>query len=38
MFGMQQPKWLVGDVYAAYAKAQLERDQKMLAEIGFKPE
>lgn len=27
-----------GEAYAAYAKAQFEREGKMLAEIGFKPE
>ncbi|MGJ7494726.1 tripartite tricarboxylate transporter substrate binding protein [Variovorax sp. RT4R15] len=33
-----QPQWIDGDAYAAYAKAQFERDAKMLAELGFKPE
>jgi len=27
-----------GEAYAAYARAQFEREQKMLADIGFKPE
>ncbi|CAN7604796.1 tripartite tricarboxylate transporter substrate binding protein [Variovorax sp. LjRoot290] len=33
-----QPKWIDGEAYAAYAKAQFERDTKMLTELGFKPE
>jgi tripartite-type tricarboxylate transporter receptor subunit TctC len=33
-----QPNWIDSDAYAAYAKAQFGREQKMLAEIGFKPE
>jgi tripartite-type tricarboxylate transporter receptor subunit TctC len=33
-----QPSVLSGEAYAAYAKAQFEREGKMLAEIGFKPE
>lgn len=37
MFDMQ-PNWIASDEYAAYAKAQFAREQKMLAEIGFKPE
>lgn len=33
-----QPAVMTGEEYAAYARAQFEREQKMLAEIGFKPE
>lgn len=33
-----QPKLMTGEGYAAYARAQFEREQKMLNEIGFKPE
>jgi len=33
-----QPNLTTGEAYAAYARAQFEREQKMLAEIGFKPE
>ncbi|MDM0021073.1 tripartite tricarboxylate transporter substrate binding protein [Variovorax saccharolyticus] len=33
-----QAKWIDGSAYTAYAKAQFERDAKMLAELGFKPE
>jgi tripartite-type tricarboxylate transporter receptor subunit TctC len=33
-----QPALMTGEEYAAYARAQFEREQKMLAEIGFKPE
>lgn len=33
-----QAHWIDGSAYAAYAKAQFERDAKMLAELGFKPE
>jgi tripartite-type tricarboxylate transporter receptor subunit TctC len=33
-----QPKVIGGDEYHAYAKAQYQRDAKMLQEIGFKPE
>ena len=33
-----QPNVISGEAYAAYAKAQFERESKMLAEIGFKPE
>lgn len=33
-----QPNVTSGEAYAAYAKAQFERDAKMLAEIGFKLE
>jgi tripartite-type tricarboxylate transporter receptor subunit TctC len=33
-----QPNLITGEAYAAYARAQFEREQKMLAEIGFKPE
>jgi tripartite-type tricarboxylate transporter receptor subunit TctC len=32
------PALMTGEEYAAYARAQFEREQKMLAEIGFKPE
>lgn len=37
LFDMQ-PAVTTGEAYAAYARAQFEREQKMLAEIGFKPE
>jgi tripartite-type tricarboxylate transporter receptor subunit TctC len=37
LFDMQ-PALMTGEGYAAYAKAQYEREGKMLAEIGFKPE
>jgi tripartite-type tricarboxylate transporter receptor subunit TctC len=37
LFDMQ-PRLMTGEAYAAYARAQFEREQKMLAEIGFKPE
>jgi tripartite-type tricarboxylate transporter receptor subunit TctC len=33
-----QPNVISGEAYAAYARGQFEREQKMLAEIGFKPE
>ena len=33
-----QSKWIDGSAYTAYARAQFERDAKMLAELGFKPE
>jgi tripartite-type tricarboxylate transporter receptor subunit TctC len=33
-----QPHWIDSEAYAAYAKTQFAREQKMLAEIGFKPE
>ncbi|HET6829300.1 MAG TPA: tripartite tricarboxylate transporter substrate binding protein [Ramlibacter sp.] len=33
-----QPNLMTGEAYAAYARAQFEREQKMLQEIGFKPE
>ena len=33
-----QPNVIGGEAYAAYAKLQFERDAKMLADIGFKPE
>jgi len=33
-----QPAVTSGEAYTAYARAQFEREQKMLAEIGFKPE
>ncbi|WP_310646862.1 hypothetical protein [Limnohabitans sp.] len=33
-----QANWTSGEDYAAYARAQFERDAKMLKEIGFKPE
>jgi len=33
-----QPNVLAGEAYLAYAKGQFEREGKMLAEIGFKPE
>ena len=32
------PKLMTGESYADYARAQFAREQKMLAEIGFKPE
>ncbi|TWO73365.1 tripartite tricarboxylate transporter substrate binding protein [Caenimonas sedimenti] len=37
LFDMQ-PNVIGGDEYLAYAKAQYQRDAKMLADIGFKPE
>lgn len=37
LFDMQ-PALMTGEDYTAYARAQFEREQKMLAEIGFKPE
>ncbi|MBI5276518.1 MAG: tripartite tricarboxylate transporter substrate binding protein [Burkholderiales bacterium] len=37
LFDMQ-PNVTSAEAYAAYARAQFEREQKMLAEIGFKPE
>jgi tripartite-type tricarboxylate transporter receptor subunit TctC len=37
LFDMQ-PRLMTAEDYAAYARAQFEREQKMLAEIGFKPE
>jgi tripartite-type tricarboxylate transporter receptor subunit TctC len=37
LFDMQ-PNLMTAEGYAAYARAQFEREQKMLAEIGFKPE
>lgn len=37
LFDMQ-PSLMTSEGYAAYARAQFEREQKMLAEIGFKPE
>jgi tripartite-type tricarboxylate transporter receptor subunit TctC len=37
LFDMQ-PRLIGGDEYLAYAKAQYQRDAKMLQEIGFKPE
>jgi tripartite-type tricarboxylate transporter receptor subunit TctC len=37
MFDMQ-PALMTGEQYAAYARGQFEREQKMLQEIGFKPE
>ena len=37
LFDMQ-PKLMTGESYADYARAQFERERKMLAEIGFKPE
>jgi tripartite-type tricarboxylate transporter receptor subunit TctC len=37
LFDMQ-PQLMTGEAYAAYARAQYEREAKMLAEIGFKPE
>jgi tripartite-type tricarboxylate transporter receptor subunit TctC len=37
LFDMQ-PKLTTGERYADYARAQFERERKMLAEIGFKPE
>jgi tripartite-type tricarboxylate transporter receptor subunit TctC len=33
-----QPNLITGEAYAAYARGQFEREKKMLAEIGFKPE
>lgn len=33
-----QPQLITGEAYAAYARAQFDRDAKMLAEIGFKLE
>jgi tripartite-type tricarboxylate transporter receptor subunit TctC len=33
-----QANLMTGDAYAAYARAQFDREQKMLNEIGFKPE
>jgi tripartite-type tricarboxylate transporter receptor subunit TctC len=33
-----QPKLSIGEAYAAYARAQFDREAKMLQEIGFKPE
>ncbi|MBT2322754.1 tripartite tricarboxylate transporter substrate binding protein [Variovorax paradoxus] len=33
-----QPQPMTGEAYAAYARAQFDREAKMLAEIGFKPE
>jgi tripartite-type tricarboxylate transporter receptor subunit TctC len=33
-----QPNLMTGEAYAAYARAQFERERKMLAEAGFKPE
>ena len=33
-----QPNPTTGEAYTAYARAQFEREQKMLAEVGFKPE
>lgn len=37
LFDMQ-PNLMTSEAYAAYARAQYEREQKMLNEIGFKPE
>lgn len=37
LFDMQ-PNLMTGEAYAAYARAQFDREQKMLAEIGFKAE
>ncbi|HSV36952.1 MAG TPA: tripartite tricarboxylate transporter substrate binding protein [Ramlibacter sp.] len=37
LFDMQ-PNLMTGEGYAGYARAQFEREGKMLAEIGFKPE
>lgn len=37
LFDMQT-NLMTGEGYAAYARAQFDREQKMLAEIGFKPE
>lgn len=37
LFDMQ-PQLRTGEEYAAYARGQFERERKMLAEIGFKPE
>jgi hypothetical protein len=33
-----QPNVIGGEEYHAYARAQFQRDVKMLADIGFKPE
>ena len=33
-----QPRVIAGDEYHAYARAQFQRDAKMLQEIGFKPD
>jgi tripartite-type tricarboxylate transporter receptor subunit TctC len=33
-----QPNLMTGEGYAAYARGQFEREGKMLAELGFKPE
>jgi tripartite-type tricarboxylate transporter receptor subunit TctC len=33
-----QPHWIDAPDYAAYARTQFAREQKMLADIGFKPE
>jgi tripartite-type tricarboxylate transporter receptor subunit TctC len=33
-----QPNLMTGEAYAAYARGQFDREKKMLAEIGFKPE
>jgi len=33
-----QPNVISGEAYAAYARGQFEREGKMLAELGFKPE
>ena len=33
-----QPKLMTGEAYTAYARAAYDRDARMLAEIGFKPE
>lgn len=33
-----QPNLLTGEAYTAYARAQFDREAKMLQEIGFKPE
>ena len=33
-----QPKLMTGEAYAAYARSAYDRDARMLAEIGFKPE
>jgi tripartite-type tricarboxylate transporter receptor subunit TctC len=37
LFDMQ-PNLMTGEAYAAYARAQYDREAKMLQEIGFKPE
>jgi len=37
LFDMQ-PQLMTGEAYTAYARAQYDREAKMLAEIGFKPE